>query len=93
MIDITIQFVKADWHSHKLRLACEALGMLLSIGVAIVLALTTPHPPMLLCYGLWLLASGLLVSTSYSRGSVGLTALYGCFLIVDSIGALRTLFS
>jgi len=93
MIDMTVQFIKSDYEAHRYRLVAEALGMLLSIGVAIIFALTTPAPPLLLCYTLWLLASGLLVTTSYSRGSVGLTVLYGLFLVVDSIGALRTLFA
>lgn len=93
MIDASMQFIMNDYKSHKVRMVAEAAGMLLSIGVAVVLALTTPHPPMLLCYSLWLLASGLLVTTSYSRGSVGLSILYGSFLVVDSIGALRTLLS
>jgi len=93
MVDTTIRFIQADWHSHKIRFFAEVLGMVLSISVAVVLALTTPAPPMLLCYTLWLMASGLLVSTSYHRGSVGFTLLYGLFLIVDSIGFFRTLLS
>lgn len=92
MIDATSQFILADWQSHKLRLAAEACGVSLSIGIALVLAWTTPNPPMLVCYAGWNLASVLLVLSSYSRGSVGLTVLYGAFLLIDTVGLVRTVF-
>jgi hypothetical protein len=93
MIDAVTDFIKADYESHKLRLCAEGLGLLVSVAVGILLAWTTPHPPMLVCYSLWLLASVLLVSTSWHRGSFGLTALYGSFLVIDGIGFIRTLLS
>ncbi len=65
--------------------------MAISILVAIIIMLTTPHPPMIVCYVLWELASALLMSASYSRGSVGFTALYAAFLVIDCAGLIRTL--
>jgi hypothetical protein len=91
MIDATLRFIQADYASHRLRLCAEGLGLLVSVAVAILLAWTTPHPPMLLCYSLWLFASLLLVSTSHHRGSFSLTALYGSFLFIDGVGFIRTL--
>jgi len=91
MIAATIDFIKSDYRSHPLRLCVEALGMGISLGVSGLIALTTPVPPMVLCYVLWEIGSALLVSASYSRGSTGLVALYGGFLVIDAIGLVRTL--
>jgi hypothetical protein len=90
MIAATVNFIKTDYESHRLRLGAEALGMLISLGVALIIMVTTPWPPMLLCYVLWEIASALLVSASYSRGSLGLTALYSGFLVIDFVGLVRT---
>jgi len=90
MMTATREFIKTDYESHKLRLGAEALGMLISLGVALIIMVTTPHPPMLLCYVLWELASLLLLSASYSRGSLGLTVLYSGFLVIDFVGLVRT---
>lgn len=86
-----LQFILQDWASHKRRFLAESTGMTLSILVALVMMVTTPSPPMLLCYVLWELASALLMLASYSRGSVGFTLLYGGFLVIDSVGLIRTL--
>jgi hypothetical protein len=87
MID---DFIRQDYHSHPLRLTAEVLGMAISLGVAVIIMMTTPVPPMLICYILWEVASLLLVSASYSRGSLGLTTLYAGFLCIDAIGLIRT---
>lgn len=83
-------FIAADWRAHKYRVCAEVTGMLLSLLVAIVIAFTTPNPPLLLCYVLWEMASMLLVSAAVSRRSLGLTVLYGGFLVIDCIGLIRT---
>ena len=87
MID---DWIRQDYNSHPLRLTAEVLGMTISIAVALVLMLTTPFPPMLVCYILWEVASLLLVSAAYSRGSLGLTLLYAGFLVIDALGLIRT---
>lgn len=91
MIDATLAYITTDYHSHRIRFCAEMIGMALSVGVSILLAMTTPYPPMLLCYIGWMIASCLLAGASYSRGSVGLGTLYACFLVIDGIGLLRTL--
>ena len=86
-----IDFIKADWQGHPKRLVAEVLGMSLSLLVALIIMVTTPVPPMLLCYLLWEAASLLLVSASISRGSLGFSLLYGGFLLIDFVGLVRTL--
>jgi hypothetical protein len=91
MIAATLDFVKKDYQTHRVRLGLEVLGMGISLGVALILMMTTPHPPMVLCYTLWETASALLVAASYSRGSFGLVILYSGFLVIDAAGLVRTL--
>jgi hypothetical protein len=93
MIASTVEFIKKDYATHPLRLLVESLGMGISLGATMLIAATTPFPPMLLCYVLWEIASALLLSASYSRGSTGLVALYSGFLVIDAIGLARTLLS
>lgn len=86
-----ISFIQRDWKAHKVRLCAETLGMAISLLVALIIMVTTPFPPMLLCYLLWELASALLLGSAMSRGSVGFSFLYGGFLVIDLIGLIRTL--
>lgn len=85
-----IHFIQRDWKAHKVRLCAETLGMTVSLLVALIIMVTTPFPPMLLCYVLWELASALLLGSAMSRGSVGFSCLYGGFLVIDLIGLIRT---
>jgi len=88
---MTFEYIRADYQAHKVRMVAECLGMVISVGVALLLALTTPYPPMLLAYLGWNLASTLLLLCAWHRGSVGLMVLYGMFLVIDTMGLIRTL--
>lgn len=90
MIDQARKFIREDYQSHKWRLMAEVTGMGLSIAVSLLLAYTTPHPPMLACYVLWMIASVLLLGAAASRNSVGFVALYSGFLVIDGVGLIRT---
>jgi len=80
-----------DYCENAPRMIAECLGTSIAIWVAILLAITTPNPPMLTCYIGWNIGSILLVLCAWSRGSVGLTILYASFLIIDSVGLMRTI--
>lgn len=88
-----IEFVRADFQSNWWRATLEVVGMTASIVTALMIAATTPNPPMLLCYTTWMLASSTLCISSWHRGSIGLTTTYAAFLIIDGVGLLRTLAS
>ncbi len=93
MIDAVSQFIIADYQSHRFRLAAEVVGLVIALVVSVTFAWTTPYPPLLACYVLWLISAAILAATSWHRGSFGLTALYGSFLVIDGIGFIRTLLS
>jgi hypothetical protein len=86
-----LDYIKQDFESHRLRAIMELLGMLCALGVAILLAATTPNPPMLPAYIGWNCASILLGVCSWHRGSFGLAVTYAGFLIIDTYGLLHTL--
>jgi hypothetical protein len=86
-----IEYIRADYKSHKLRMLAECVGMVLSVAVALLLAVTTPNPPMLYAYIGWNLASSLLMTCSFHRGSVGLGTMYLVFLVIDTVGLVRTI--
>jgi hypothetical protein len=91
MLTAMIAFLVTDFRDCWWRAILEIIGMALGVAVAVILATTTPHPPMLLCYTLWVTASlGLGVAT-WHRGSFGLTAAYLAFFIIDTIGLIRTI--
>ena len=86
-----IDYIQKDFEAHALRASLEILGMLIGVGMSILLAVTTPYPPMLYAYIGWLISAALLGGCSWHRGSVGLTVTYGCYLVIDGIGLARTI--
>lgn len=86
-----IDYIRKDYDSCKPRALAETIGMVIAIGVSVLLALTTPHVPMIPAYIGWTIASVLLGVCSWHRGSFGLAATYAAFLVIDTYGLLRTL--
>lgn len=86
-----IDYIYKDFQSHALRASLEVLGMLIGVGMSILLAITTPYPPMLYAYIGWLISAALLGLCSWHRGSFGLSTTYACYLVIDGIGLARTI--
>lgn len=86
-----IEYIRNDFKSHALRATLEIIGMLFGVGVSVLLAFTTPEPPMVEAYIGWLIGAILLGGCSWHRGSVGLALTYAAYLVIDGIGLLRTL--
>tara|TARA_B100000941_G_scaffold229689_1_gene172065 strand:+ start:2104 stop:2403 length:300 start_codon:yes stop_codon:yes gene_type:complete len=86
-----IRFFKEDWKKNKTRLVLEVIGLILGIGATTVMAVTMPTPNLLLAYLMWEVSALCLIYGAISRGSVGLTLLYGLYFIIDGIGLLRYL--
>ena len=95
MIDwhTTAKFIKDDWQSHPVRLILETINWMLNLAVALLFALTVPNVPLLLCYTLFLLAIGISIYTSISRGSFGLLATSITIFIIDFVAWIKLLYS
>jgi len=84
-------WVKQDWKSNPLRFFIELLAWTISIGCALIMALTVPNPPLMILYPLWILGCILYAWASYSRKSFGMLGNYLLLTSVDSIGLARLL--
>lgn len=94
MLDIfqpTLQWIKDDWHSHKLRFIVELLAWAISIGCSITMALTVPTPPLLALYPVWITGCALYAWASYTRKSFGMLANYILLTSIDTYGLIRML--
>ena len=94
MLDIfnnTWQWIRDDFHSHKVRFCFEVLAWALSIGCSIAMALTVPTPPLLILYPIWILGCGIYAGCALSRGSFGMLANYVLLTTIDTVGLIRML--
>jgi hypothetical protein len=94
MLDIfqpTLQWIKDDWHSHKLRFIVELLAWAISIGCSITMALTVPTPPLLALYPIWITGCAMYAWASYTRKSFGMLANYILLTTIDTYGLVRML--
>jgi hypothetical protein len=94
MLDIfqpTLQWIKDDWHSHKLRFIVELLAWAISIGCSITMAVTVPSPPLLVLYPVWILGCAMYAWASYTRKSFGMLANYILLTTIDTYGLIRML--
>lgn len=89
----TIQWIKDDWSSNRLRFIVELLAWGISIGCSITMALTVPEPPLLTLYPIWISGCAMYAWAAWSRKSFGMLANYILLTTIDSIGLVRMLIS
>lgn len=85
----TLEWIKDDWRSHRVRFCIELLAWCISIGCSITMAVTVPNPPLFTLYPIWILGCSLYAWAAFTRRSFGMLA--NCMLLVtiDSIGLIR----
>ena len=94
MLDIfqpTLQWIKDDWNSNRVRFVVELLAWAVSIGCSITMALTVPNPPLLALYPVWIAGCAMYAWASYTRKSFGMLANYILLTTIDTIGLIRML--
>jgi hypothetical protein len=94
MLDIfkpTLQWIRDDWNSSRFRFVVEILAWAISIGCAITMALTVPHPPLLVLYPIWIIGCAMYAWASYTRKSFGMLANYLLLVTIDIVGLIRML--
>jgi hypothetical protein len=87
----TIQWIKDDFKSNRVRFAVELLAWAISIGCSIVMALTVPNPPLLTLYPIWILGCAMYGWAAWTRKSFGMLANYCLLTAIDTIGLIRML--
>ena len=92
MLDIfapTLEWIKDDWNSNRVRFAAELLAWAISIGCAITMAFTVPTPPLLVLYPVWITGCAIYAWAAYTRKSFGMLANYILLTVIDTVGLVR----
>ena len=87
----TIEWIKDDFKSNRIRFAVELLAWAISIGCSISMAVTVPNPPLLTLYPIWILGCALYAWAAYTRKSFGMLANYLLLTTIDTVGLVRML--
>lgn len=85
----TLQWIKEDWKSNRVRFFVEVVAWAISIGCAITMALTVPNPPLIVLYPIWILGCSLYAWAAWTRKSFGMLANYLLLTTIDTVGLLR----
>ena len=85
----TIQWIKDDFKSGRIRFIVELLAWTISIGCSITMALTVPNPPLLALYPIWIAGCAMYAWASWTRKSFGMLANYILLTTIDSVGLVR----
>ena len=87
----TIQWIKDDYGTHRLRFFIELLAWAVSIGCSITMAVTVPNPPLLVLYPVWISGCAMYAWAAYTRKSFGMLANYILLTAIDTFGLVRML--
>ena len=85
----TIEWIKDDYRSNRIRFTVELLAWAISIGCSITMAVTVPSPPLLALYPVWISGCALSAWASYTRKSFGMLANYMLLVTIYFIGLFR----
>lgn len=94
MLDIfqpTLQWIKNDYSSNRLRFVIELLAWVLSIGCSFTMAVTVPNPPLIYLYPVWISGCAMYAWAAFSRKSFGMLANYLLLTTIDMVGLFRML--
>ena len=87
----TWNWICDDWHSNRVRFVLELVAWAISIGCAIVMALTVPNPPLLALYPVWVAGCAIYAWAAWTRRSFGMLANYLLLTTIDLVGLIRLL--
>ena len=87
----TLQWIKDDFKSNRIRFAVELFAWAISIGCSITMAATVPNPPLLALYPVWITGCALYAWASWTRKSFGMLANYILLTTIDTVGLIRML--
>jgi hypothetical protein len=85
----TLEWIRDDFKSHRVRFIVELIAWATSIGCSITMALTVPNPPLLALYPAWILGCAMYAWASWTRKSFGMLANYILLTTIDTVGLIR----
>lgn len=92
MIEIikpTIDWIKSDYKTNRIRFIVELLAWAASIFCSIVMAVTVPNPPLIYLYPVWISGCAMYAWAAWTRKSFGMLANYILLTTIDTIGLIR----
>lgn len=85
----TIDWIKNDYKSHRVRFCVEVIAWVLSIACALTMALTVPNPPLKYLYIPWVASTLMYAGCAFSRRSFGMLANYFLLFVIDLTALVR----
>ena len=85
------KWIGDDYKSHPFRFTVEMLAWTLSIGGAILFALTVPHVPFLVYLSITITGCAMYGWAAWNRGSFGMLANYLLLTTIDSYALFNVL--
>ena len=85
----TIQWIKDDFKSNRIRFVVELFAWAISIGCSITMAVTVPTPPLLALYPIWIAGCAMYAWAAWTRRSFGMLANYCLLTAIDTVGLAR----
>lgn len=92
IIKNTVDWIHADYKSHKFRFIIEHLAWAMSIGAAILFAATVPNVPFVPYLLTTVTSCAMFAWSAWSRRSFGMLSNYLLITSIDLTGLLRVLF-
>ena len=89
LLQPTIEWIKDDWKSNKIRCALEVLAWFLSIACSVTMMITVPNPPFLILYPLFITQCAIFGWAAWTRKSLGMMANYLLLVSIDSVALFR----
>jgi len=83
------EWVREDFKSNKIRFCLEVFAWIVSIGCALIMAITVPNPPLKYLYIPWVTSTAIYAACAFSRRSFGMLANYLLLAIIDGTALIR----
>ena len=87
----TWNYIKKDYESWPFRFCLEVAAWVMSIGAAVLFALTVPDVPFLIYLAITITGSAIYTWAAWTRGSFGMLANYVLLTVIDTVGLFRLL--
>lgn len=85
----TLDWIQEDYRSQPLRFCLEVLAWAMSIGCALVMAITVPNPPLIWIYPFFIMGCVIYAWAAWTRRSFGMLANYLLLTTIDIVGLIR----
>jgi hypothetical protein len=91
MLHSAVNWIRNDWNSSPIRFVVELLAWAMSIGAAVLFALTVPSVPFVLYLCITITGCAMYAWAAWTRQSFGMLANYILLTMIDSVGLARIL--